>query len=332
MKIGKLPESVLSRSVFKKLHTKRPEVVVGPGEGEDCAAVAVGADEIMVMTTDPITGTSQDIGKLAVNITVNDLASAGAEPVGIMLTILLTPRDREIRLKEIMDQVDEACKKYNIQVMGGHTEVTEAVNQILVSVTGVGKVKKDKMIKTGGAVPGMDLVLTKWIGLEGTSIIAKEHREKLLTRLPSGLIDTAVKFDELISVLPESRIAVEHGVGAMHDVTEGGVYGALWEMGSASSCGVTVDLKAIPVRQETIEVCEFFCINPYELISSGSMLIACNDGAGLVDKLAAADIPATVIGRVCEGNDRVVVSGEEKRFLEPPKSDALYSVGNKEES
>lgn len=330
MEIGKLKESVLKRSVIKQLHVKRPEVGNGPGIGEDCATLQVDPDEEIVMSTDPITGTASDIGELAVTVSINDLASAGAEPIGILLTVLLTPRMREAKLKAIMEQVDNACKRYNVQVMGGHTEVTEAVNQPLISVTAVGKVKKGCMVSTGGAKPDMDIVITKWIGLEGTSIIAKDHEEELLSRLPQGLIDTAKGFDQYLSVLPESRVAVEHGVAAMHDITEGGIFGALWEMGEASGVGIDVDLKAIPVKQETIEVCEFFGINPYELISSGSMLIATNDGNGLVRKLADAGVAAAIIGKSNSSNDKRVISGDEVRFLEPPKADALYSVPNVE--
>ena len=330
MEIGKLKESVLKRSVIKQLHVKRPEVGSGPSIGEDCATLQVGPDEEIVMSTDPITGTASDLGELAVTVSINDLASAGAEPIGILLTILLTPRMREAKLKAIMEQVDNACKRYNVQVMGGHTEVTEVVNQPLISVTAVGKVKKGQMVSTGGAKPGMDLVVTKWIGLEGTSIIAKDHEEELLTRLPKNLVDTAKGFDKYLSVLPESRVAVEHGVAAMHDITEGGIFGALWEMGEASGVGLDVDLKSIPVKQETIEVCEFFGINPYELISSGAMLIATNDGNGLVRKLAEAGVASAIIGKSNSSNDKRVISGDEVRFLEPPKADALYSVPNVE--
>ncbi len=326
MEIGKLPENVLKRSVIKQLHVKRPEVGSGPSVGEDCATVQIGPDEEIVLSTDPITGTASDIGELAVTISVNDLASAGAEPIGILLTVLLTPRMREAKLKAIMEQVDLACKRYNVQVIGGHTEVTEAVTQPLISVTAVGKVKKGQMVSTGGAKPGMDLVLTKWIALEGTSIIAKDYEKELLEKLPQSLVDTAKSFDKYLSVLPESRIAVEHGVAAMHDVTEGGIFGALWEMGEASGVGLDVDLKAIPVKQETIEVCEYFGINPYELISSGAMLIATEDGNGLVRKLNDAGVASAIIGKSNSSNDKRVINGDEIRFLEPPKSDALYSV------
>ena len=112
----------------------------------------------------------------------------------------------------------------------------------------------------------------------------------------------------------------------MHDVTEGGIFGALWEMAEASGIGMEIDLKKIPVRQETIEICEYFDINPYELISSGCMLMAASDGNTIVRELEKAGIHAAVVGKAMEGNDRVLYAAGERRFLEPPKADDLYNV------
>ncbi|MBO5247519.1 MAG: AIR synthase family protein [Eubacterium sp.] len=326
MKVGKVPEAVLKRSVLKQIRTDRPEVLLGASIGEDCAAVVLQEDEMFVLSTDPITGTAKDIGHLAIQITLNDLASAGAEPIGVMLTFLLPEKLSEAKLRTMMDQAEAAAHAANVQIMGGHTEVTRVVNQPVISVVGVGKVKKGQLISTGGAKPGMDVIVTKWIGLEGTSIIAKEKEDELLSRYPQALVREAKAFDRYLSVLPESRVAVRAGVSAMHDVTEGGIFGALWEMAESAGVGLEIDLKKIPLRQETVEVCEFFDINPYELISSGCMLMAASDGNGLVRALEAADIPAVCIGKVTEGNDRVILSGEERRFLEPPKTDELYKV------
>ncbi len=326
MKIGKLPESVLKRSVFKQIHTRRPEVVLGAGVGEDCAAIKLAEDETLVMSTDPITGTAKDIGTLAIQITVNDLASAGAEPVGVLLTVLLPESVEEPELRAMMAQVEEACAKAKIQVMGGHTEVTAVVNQPVISVCGVGKVKDGCLISTGGARPGMDILVTKWIGIEGTSIIAKEKETELKTKFSVPFVEKAKALDAYISVQSEAAVAVKSGVSAMHDVTEGGIFGALWEMAEASGVGLEIDLKKIPVRQETIEVCEFFGINPYQLISSGCMLMAAEDGNLLVRELERAGIPATIIGKATAGNDRVLLNEEERRFLEPPKADELYKA------
>lgn len=326
MKTGKISESVLKRSVLRQISHKRPEVVLGVGVGEDCAALALEPDELFVMSTDPITGTTKDMGKLAVVITVNDLASAGATPIGVMLTILLPPESSEEELREIMAQAEAVCVAVDIEVLGGHTEITAAVNQPLVSVTGVGKVKKGALVTTAGAEAGMDVIVTKWIGLEGTSIIAKEKESALLERFPLPVVKTAQEFDRCLSVLPEAKMAAAFGVGAMHDVTEGGIFGALWEMAEASGVGLEIDLRAIPVRQETIEICEFFHLNPYQLISSGSMLIAAKDGETLVRQLLQEGTPAAVVGKVTAGKDRVLLNQGERRFLEPPKADELYSL------
>ena len=326
MKIGKVPESVLKRSVIRQLHTRRSEVVLGADVGEDCAVIQVEPDEMIVLSTDPITGTVHEIGKLAILITTNDLASAGAEAIGVMLTILLPEHFEEQELKALMKQLEEAAAAVNVQIMGGHTEITKAVNQPLVTVCGVGKVKRGRLVKTGGVKPGMDIVATKWIGLEGTSIIARSKEEELLTRFSGNFIEKAKELDGYLSVMTEAATAVKSGVSAMHDVTEGGMYGALWEMAEASGVGLEIDLKKIPIRQETIEICEFYNINPYELISSGCMLMAAKDGNQLVRDIVKVGIPAAIIGKATDSNDRVLINEEERRFLEPPKTDELYKV------
>ncbi len=326
MKVGKVSETVLKRSIIKQIHTKRDEVLLGAGVGEDCAAMKLSPGEIFVISTDPITGTVKDVGMLAIQITANDLASSGAEPVGVMLTVLLPEEVEEADIREMMRQVEDACAHFHIQVMGGHTEVTRAVTQPVISVTGVGKVREDRLVSTAGAKPGQDILVTKWIGIEGTSIIAKEKEKELLEHFSAAFVDTAKGFDQYLSVLPDSRIAVEHGVSAMHDVTEGGIYGALWEVAEASGIGLEIDLKAIPIRQETVEICEYFELNPYYLISSGCMLMAADRGHDLVRKLEAAGIPAAVIGKATDGRARRIWNGGEESYLERPKTDELYKI------
>ncbi len=326
MEIGKVPETVLKRSVFQKMHTRREEVLVGAGIGEDCAVMQLAPDEVFVLSTDPITGTEKDMGKLAIQITANDLASAGAEPVGILLTVLLPPSSEEALIRKLSEEVDSACGELGIQVMGGHTEVTAVVNQPLLSVTGVGKVKKGALVTTGGAQVGDDVVVSKWIGIEGTSIIAKEKEAELLSRFSRPFLQEAKDFDKFLSVVPESKVAVASGVSAMHDVTEGGIYGALWELSEASQVGLEIELKAIPIRQETVEICEHFRLNPYQLIASGCMLMTAKDGRTLVSNLKKAGIHAAVIGRCVEGKAKKIINGEDIAYLERPKTDELYKI------
>ena len=320
MKIGKLPEQMLVRSVLKQAKHRRDEVLVGPAVGQDCAVMELGPDEVFVMSSDPITGTVKDIGSHGIHVTANDLAASGAEPVGVILTVLLPENIEEEQIRKMMQDAERTCKELNMEIMGGHTEITNVVQQPLLTVTGVGKTKKKDLLTTMQVHPGQDIVVTKWIGLEGTSILAKEKEEELLQRFNQDLVHTAQQFDQYLSV------AHAFGVSAMHDITEGGVFGALWEMAEGSGVGLDADLKAIPIRQETVEVCEYFGLNPYQIMSSGSMMIAADDGHGLVMALEKAGIPAAVVGRATDGNDRVLRNGEDVRYLDRPQTDELYKV------
>lgn len=326
MEIGKVPENVLKRSILKQIKTKRPEVLVGADVGEDCAIIGLQPDEVMVLSTDPITGTTKEMGRWAVMISANDIASSGAEVVGVLVCALLPPRIREIKIRELMQEIEACCQELNIQVVGGHTEVTDAVNRPVLSVTGIGKVKKDRMLPTKGAKPGQDIVITKWAALEGTAILAKEKEEELLQKFPAFLIEEAKGYSQYLSIIKEAAIAGKSNVSAMHDITEGGVFGALWEMAESAGVGLTIDLKKIPIKQATVEICNYFDVNPYEMMSSGSLMLAADNGYDLVRVLEEAGIHAAVIGKVTEGNDRVVTNGEETRFLEPPKTDQLYKA------
>ena len=326
MKIGKIPETVLKRSVLKQIRHRRDEVLLGPAIGEDCSVIGLEGDEVIVMSTDPITGTVEDIGTLAVHITANDIASSGADLIGIMLSVLLPENSSEAELKTLMHDIDKVCEQLQIEVIGGHTEVTKAVNQIIVTVTGIGKMKKNLLIKTAGALPGQEIVMTKWAGLEGTAILAKSMEADLLSRYSAEFINQAKNLIDYISVVPESKIARELGVSSMHDVTEGGIFGALWEIAAASRVGLEVYLQKIQLKQETVEICEFFDLNPYMLISSGCMLIVTDKANLLVERLKDQGISSAVIGRITEGNDRIVINGDERRYLEPAKSDELYKL------
>ena len=314
------------RSVLKQVKHRREEVLVGPAVGQDCAIVQVEPDEVLVMSTDPITGTVKDLGSHSIHITANDLAASGAEPIGVMLTVMLPDTVEEPEVKKMMQEAEATCKKLNMEVLGGHTEITNVVRQPLISVTGVGKIKKSRVITTLQVQPEQDIVVTKWIGLEATTILAKEREEELRKRFPAGIVDTAIGFDQFLSVVPESRIAMEHGVTAMHDITEGGVFGALWEMASGAGVGLEVDLKKLPIRQETVEICQYFDLNPYQIMSSGSMMIAADDGHELVRKLEKDGIHASVVGRTNAGNDRILRNGEDVRYLDKPQPDELYKV------
>ena len=326
MKAGKLKESVLKRSVLKQLHKRNDRVLVRPSVGTDYGAIDVAEDEVVVVSTDPITASATGQGRMAIFSATNDVAASGATPQGVSVSLLLPTSTNEEELRDMVKDMETACEECHVDIISGHTEVTRMVKEPLVTVTAVGTAKKEQLIHNKNLRPGMDIVISKWVGMEGTAILAKEKEAELKARFPQPFIDKAKIFDQMMSIIPEAAVAVKSDVRAMHDVSEGGVFGALWELAQGSDVGLEIDLKRIPIRQETIEICEFFDINPYKMISGGCLLMAAEDGNALVRELEKAGISAVVIGKATDSNDRVLINEDERRFLETIQTDEIYKA------
>ena len=326
MKVGKISEVALSRAVFKQLKNRREEVLFGGAIGEDCAAMKLEKGEICVVSSNPVTGAGRIQGALAVYSAVNNLVTSGAEAVGVMMTILLPEDFKESRLIELSEQIEEVCQELHIQVMGGHTEVTVAVNEPVFSVTAIGKAKKDELRRAKGAKADQDIVMSKWIGMEGSVSIVAAKEKELLDRFPKAMIDQIKKMLPNCCVNVEAALAVKSGVSAMHDISSGGIYGALYELSEAAGVGLEIDLRAIPIKQETVEICEYLGLNPYYLKSGGSMLMVCDHGQELVRLLEKEGIYAAVIGRTTSENAKAVINEGEVSYLERPKADELLKV------
>lgn len=328
MKIGKISNELLQTAIFDKIGYKRPEVIVRPNVGEDCSVLEFGQDENIVLSTDPITGATQHIGKLAVHISCNDVSTSGAEPVGILVTILLPPGSTEEEFKIIMEDVTRSARESNIEIIGGHTEITDAVTRPVVSTTVIGKVNKEDMLATKGALVGQDIILTKWAGLEGTAILANEYEEALTKRLGTDIVLAGQKLGNYLSVVPESLVARKCDVTSMHDATEGGILGALWEVAECANVGVTIDMDKIPVREETQQICDVFDISPYHLISSGCMIMTTFEGEKCLNELDKLGITANIIGKITSAGKYMITDGV-KREISPPESDDLYKAFEK---
>ena len=326
MKVGKISEVALKRAVLKQLNNKREEVLFGGSVGEDCAAMKLEAGEVCVFSSNPVTGAGKIQGQLAICSAVNNLAASGAEAVGVMMTVLLPENFKESRLTEIFEEVEKACQKLNIQVMGGHTEVTMAVNEPVFSVTAVGKVKENELRHARCAKADQDIVMSKWIGMEGSVSIVAAKEKELLERFPKAMIDKIKAMLPNCCSASEAALAVKSGVSAMHDVSSGGIYGALYELSEAAGVGLEIDLRAIPISKETVEICEYLGLNPYYLKSGGSMLMVCDHGQELVRLLEKEGIFAAVIGRTTSENAKAVVNEGEVSYLERPKADELLKV------
>ncbi|MDK2784828.1 MAG: hypothetical protein PWR11_694 [Bacillota bacterium] len=186
MQPGKLAPELLNRLVFPYLGAKRQDVLVRPGIGQDCSVVDLGS-ELAVLSSDPITASGHHLGYLAVHVAANDLAAIGAEPVGLLLTLLLPPGTFQDKIEAIMQEIHAAAGSLNMAVLGGHTEFTNAVCQPLAAVTALGRAPRGRYITAAGGRPGDTLLLTKTAGCEGTAILASDLADKLEAALGADL-------------------------------------------------------------------------------------------------------------------------------------------------
>ena len=328
MEKGKVPEEVLIRSVLNTIGHRRREVLVGPAVGQDCSAAAVDEGDVIVLSTDPITGTSRGLGRLGTLITTNDIAAAGAEPVGIMMTLLLPEGFEEEALAALMAEAEETCQAINVEIMGGHTEMTDAVNRPVITVTGIGRIRRDKLNTLGDIRPGDAIIVTKSLALEAVSILAAERGEELKAYLPEALVTEAAGFGRYLSIIPEAAAAASCKITSMHDITEGGVYGALWEMGAGAGLGLEVDGSTLPVTEAARAVCRVMRIDPCRAMSSGSLLITTPEPETVLRAIREAGVEAVVIGHMTgAGEDRLVRHDDGRvRILDRPETDALYEA------
>lgn len=334
MRIGKVSGSELKRSVLRQIHTKRKEVVSGAAIGVDCAIFSFSEADFMASCMqqgtvrvaceggqDSFTGVS--ISQL-IHKTVNNLVCSGAEPIAIMMGLILPQDTEEFMIKSLMAEAEDCCRQLQLQIAGGHTTVSADVNLPQAVITGYGKVSGDTCKTVKGVKPGQDIVISKWIGLEGTALLARKNKEKLLGRYPAYLVEEAMAFDRYLSMIPEAATAMKSGVCAMHDASEGGIFASLWELAEGAGVGLTIDIKKLPLRQETVEVCECLGVNPYELLSGGSLIMTANDGQALVAALQKEQIPAVVVGKITDSNDRIILNEDEVRYMDRPKQDEIY--------
>ena len=322
MNTGKLTNKQLDTLIFKKIKQIRKETLVGSGIGRDCAILDI-RDELLVISTDPITGSDTSSGRLCVNVCCNDIAAAGAEPVAMLITALIPTTATLDEFEMIIDDVLEACKNNNVDLIGGHTEVTTAVNRFILSGVCIGK---DRNISEKKVYPGCKLVMSKVAGLEGTGIIAQTKYDILSQELDRSTLNRACKYLEDTSVVLEGRIGKSADVILMHDATEGGILGAAWEMAHNAELGITIFSDKIPITKETTSICDFYKIDPLKLISSGVMLFATENPENLIRELGNNNILATEIGEFEVKGKMIVLEKDDEYILNEPNSDELYKV------
>lgn len=274
-------------------------MLVGPRIGED-AAIVQSSGKILVIHSDPITGTTQDIGRLAVHVSVNDVVAKGADPRWVSLVLLLDAGISIQTIRRISSQAHQACLEVGAAIVGGHTEITSTVERPVIVSTVVGEARAGRFFTSSGARPGDRIIMTKTAALEGTAILARQF-PRLTRTLGEKLTRSASNLLENISVYPEARIARDvSGVTAMHDVTEGGVLCAVQEVAAASGCGFNIYPSRVPIAHETRRICSKLNLDPLKTLGSGALIITANPSKtrGLIEKLGEKGIRASEIGKI----------------------------------
>lgn len=326
MKIGKISNNDLKKLIFNNLTLDRKEVLEASEIGSDCAVVDLGG-ELLVTSVDPITGASKNIGSLAVNVACNDAYCNLAEPVGLLMSVLLPEKTTKDEIEEIMKDAQAACNKIGVNIIGGHTEVTDVVNTVVITTTVLAKTN-DRLLPNRKLVKVGDRILvSKHVGLEGTSIVASDFEAETSKFLNDEEIKEAKSYSKLLSVKEESLISRKFNVRALHDITEGGVLGAVWEMATNLGLGARIKYEDIPVTDVTKKLTKGFNLDPLRFISSGSMMIIVdkNDSEKLIEEAKLSGLLFTDIGELVDKGIVMEKNGEKIEIAEP-SPDELYKV------
>lgn len=326
LKVGKIPNEVLKRVVFARLGTEDASVILGPNIGEDAALIRISKD-IVAFKSDPITGSVDEVGMLAVYVNANDIATRGAIPKWFIQCILLPEGSPITILEKICRQIDEAAKEIGVTIVGGHTEITPGISKPIVVGSMLGIIKNERFFTSGGAEVGDLLYMTKSVGLEGTAILSSDSR--IASKFGRTFTSKCKKMLRLVNVVKECMVLMTlKGVTSMHDLTEGGLLGGVWELAEAASSGIFLDLKSVPVLEETHLICKILGLDPYRLISSGAMLFTVKRGSETKaeEELRDVGVQFAKIGEVNQasrGRSYLDLRGI-RHTLKPPSSDELW--------
>lgn len=307
---GKLPTELLAE-LLGELPQLPPEVRLGAGIGEDASGIDV-TEGTLVVAADPITLTADEAARLSVLVNANDVAVCGAQPRWFLAVVLLPPGTRESAVRGLFRALQEAASEIGVVLVGGHTEVTPAVSQPVVIGQMLGLAERGAILTTSGFGPGDAMIQVRPAPIEGAAVLALAAADRL-GGLGARVIEQAREALTRpgISLVEAARLAVELGARAMHDPTEGGLAGGLWEMAAAAGVRIRVDRDAVLWFEPGVLVCREVGSDPWSTLASGTLLAAfpAEVADAAVATLRDHGQPAAVIGAVEEGEGVCDVDG-----------------------
>lgn len=329
--VGKLPIEILQKLLSQAI-SDDPRLILGPGIGLDCAVLDMG-DQLLVLKSDPITFATDEIGWYGVQVNANDIATTGADPRWLLVTLLMPEGTTTVgSINRINQQVQSACREHGIIVIGGHTEVTYGIDRPILMGTMLGEVRREKLITPRGARPGDLILLTKGVPIEATAILAREFSAQMDGSFTHEEIQKAKDFlyNPGISILKDARTATKSGmVTAMHDPTEGGLLGALWELAEACGSSLLIETEKVYIPELSAKICHHFNLDPLACIASGALLLTSSEDSAdaICSSLLNENIHCEVIGKVTDGPAAVWEhAGMRRKLINRPVRDELASL------
>ena len=316
MEVGNVSQTIMRRSVLKQLQNQTFD------PQERCQIIPTEHDEVAATSSALAHGNQPSIVIYAIAKALNDLATRGAKAVAVSLQINLPPRVREVRLKEMIQMAESFCRELHVEIRGVQVEVMSFVSQFFVQATAMGTAKEQELMSIRAVKPGQEIVLCGYIGIEGMLRVVDEKEEELSKRFIPTFINQIKELKALLAPLAVIDQAKAETV-AMHQVGNGGIFAALWELGEAAKVGMELTMSRISVKQETIEVCECYHLDPYHMTSTGTILMITEDADRLIQRLQQVGAHGSNLGMTTAEKARFLMQGEEKRFLDRPAQDEL---------
>lgn len=319
---GKVKEVVLKRSVLKELSSVLCKDMQKPQVGIDATGCMLNSEQSLLTSVATMEGLSELFVISTMNRALNNLYIQGATPIGITMSVMLRYGASEQEIKQMMRTIATLCAEHEVSILGGETSRSQTASEHILTIQAIG-IKQNVPISKD-SLCNKQIVMAGNAGMSGTVHIFEKEYVNLKNYFSDTFLQGIVPMKEQFSVKNQRRIAGD--VLCAHDVSEGGIFTALWELGEYLNCGMRISLSDILLAQETIEISEYFDLNPYLLFSLGCSIYVVEDGNCLVERFEQAGIRAAVIGYLTKDSDRILDNGEEVRYLEPFKLDEVYKV------
>ncbi len=334
--IGKISPAIFNELIFPRLGAKSEKVLVGPQHGVDVGIVEIG-DKAVSFTCDPVFIVPEygweRAAWFAVHILASDAVTCGLKPKFLSIDLNLPMEMTKEQLEIVWDTMHQECERLGISVICGHTARYENCHYPMVggaTIVGVGE--QDEYVTPKMARPGDQIIITKGPAIEATGIFATMFPQLIEKEFGHDFSEKAEKIFYQMSVVEDAMTAVsvgvrEEGVTAMHDATECGIWGALYELAQAAGLGVKVEKERIVVEDGVKEICSYFGIDPYASISEGTLIIACREHKAqkVVAALTQKNIKSSIVGELTEpGKGMVLVEGGREKKLEHPIVDPFW--------